>query len=124
MSVATLLRAPAPHRASSFALAALSLKGVRSAFSALGFLADEEEELPASVSRRVSGAFVLQKTHVVAAGGRCRCLCLEEVTEGSDGGMIEGAGCGVRESRNVPRPARHWSRRSAAPRWRYCSEDL
>lgn len=36
MRVATLLRAPATHSASSFALAALSLKGVKSAFNAFG----------------------------------------------------------------------------------------
>ena len=41
MSVATLLRAPAPHSARSFALAALSLKGVRSALSPLGLASSE-----------------------------------------------------------------------------------
>jgi len=60
MSVATLLRAPAPHRASSFAFAALSLKGVSSAFSALGFSA--EEGLPAGRSRRVGDALALKQT--------------------------------------------------------------
>ncbi len=69
MSVATLLRAPAPHSASSFAFAALSLNGVSSAFSALGFSADEE--LPACWSRRVSDPFVLHKP-IWCGGGRCK----------------------------------------------------
>ena len=95
MSVATLLRAPAPHSASSFAFAALSLKGVSSAFSALGFSADE---LPASRSRRVSGGFLLcrrlDELRRMKGASNQRCL---EVTEGSVAGRTKARGGGTRQ---------------------------
>lgn len=63
MRVATLLRAPAAHSASSFALAALSLKGVKSATMGFCFTS---ASLPTWVShcmvRVHSGTVEIQRT--------------------------------------------------------------